>query len=115
MERDVKWLVGIYIQLIDKLIGSSIGKSLYVENVLQGELHFRAGDFKKALRGLLPTEQQGGKELQYMLRCFRTLQFILCDESRFTNAKWINGKTVRVVTVDKEKYKLLKTLSNQSE
>lgn len=105
----------MFVKLVDRLTSTESSlKKLWIENEALGELYFRTGDFKRILLNVLSLEGKPN-ELKSTLYSFRILQFIICEENRFTNAKWIGGKTIRVITVDKKKYLFLKEKIKQEE
>ena len=98
-------MIEAYIKAVGALINAHTeSKKIYVKNAQKGHAHFRASDFKKILSGVIPPKT---KTLEYM-KDFRTMDFIICETDRFTNIRYINGRTARVITVDLNKYKLLK-------
>lgn len=98
-------MIEAYIKVVQTLISAQTGsKKIYVKNTKKGHVHFRASDFKKILSNIIPPKL---KTLEYM-KNFRTMDFIICETDRFTNIRYINGKTARVITVDLDKYILLK-------
>ena len=103
-------LVETYLKVVHALITVQVAnKKIYIEDTKRGHYHFRANDFKKVLA---ETATQRVKPEDYMKK-FRTLQFIICETNRFTNSRYINGKSTRVITVDIEKYVLLKDMIGQ--
>lgn len=93
--------------LTERLMGASSGGKVVCVPTRAGRcLNFRAGDFKKALRALASEKQMA----EYM-QLFRALEWILCEDGRMTNIQWIGGKAVRVITVDANKYKVIKELT----
>lgn len=103
-------VTNIFIKTVGELRVDTVGdKLLYVENKNRGYLNFRAKDFRKTL--CLVLSSAGKKpDVKKYLNIFRTLQWIICDPERFTYTQYVKGKMVRVVTVDLEKYELLKKL-----
>lgn len=100
-------LIEIYLKVVHALITVQVAnKRIYIEDTKRGHYHFRASDFKKILA---ETVTQKGKPENFMKK-FRTLQFIISETNRFTNSRYINGKSTRVITVDIEKYALLKDM-----
>lgn len=98
-------LIETYIKVVQALITVQAGsKKIYIQDSKKDHVHFRASDFKKILS---ETISQKSRPTEYM-KNFRTLQFIICETNRFTNTRYINGKTTRVITVDLNKYILLK-------
>lgn len=105
MSDDARDMIETYIRVVQTLINAQTEtKRIYVKNMQKGHIHFRASDFKKILSNVIPAKS---KLLNYM-KNFRTMDFILCENNRFTNIKYINGKAARVITVDHNKYLLLK-------
>lgn len=98
-------MIETYIKVIQTLINAQTeSKKIYVKNTKKGHVHFRASDFKKILSNVM---SQKSKPLEYM-KNFRTMDFIICEADRFTNVRYISGKAARVITVDLDKYILLK-------
>lgn len=105
MVDETRDMVETYIKVVQTLINAQTeSKKIYVKNTKKGHVHFRASDFKKILSNVMP---QKLKPLDYM-KNFRTMDFIICETDRFTNIRYINGKAARVITVDLDKYILLK-------
>lgn len=112
-------LAGVYVQLVSKLnntnlslvehaegrTGRSSSKKLCVITNNGRYMNFRANDFKRVLVKLIDSNQ-----LPKFMIAFRTLEWIICKSGRFTNVQFIEGKSVRVITVDLEKFQLLKRL-----
>ncbi|WP_324825102.1 hypothetical protein [Sinanaerobacter sp. ZZT-01] len=111
-------LAQVYIELIDKLsivkdspsraIELDTGKKLCVVTNNGRFMNFRSNDFKKVLLMLIESSQ-----LPKYMSTFRTLEWIVCKSGRFTNVQFIDGKSVRVITVDCDKYKLLKKMEKK--
>ena len=98
-------MIETYVKVVGALISAHTNsKKIYVKNAQKGHAHFRASDFKRVLSNFIPPKT---KELEYM-KDFRTMEFIICETDRFTNIRYINGKVARVITVDLNKYLLLK-------
>lgn len=103
---DEKWkalieMMDTYLKVVGTLTSAQVGnKKIYVTDTEKGHIHFRANDFRKALQENLPP----GWKVDSILKDFRTLQLILCESDRFTNIRWINEKSIRVITVDMNKY-----------
>ena len=105
MVDETQCMVETYIKVVQTLINAQTeSKKIYVKNMKKGHVHFRASDFKKILSNVMPPKS---KSIEYM-KNFRTMDFIICETDRFTNIRYINSKTARVITVDLEKYMLLK-------
>lgn len=107
-EMRLENLAGIYVQLIDKLSLQDARKKLCVVTNNGRFMNFRSNDFKKALLMLIKSSQ-----LPKYMSTFRTLEWIVCKTGRFTNVQFIDGKSVRVITVDCDKYKLLKKIEKK--
>ena len=105
MIDETRDMIETYIKVTQTLINAqTVSKRIYVKNTKKGHVHFRAGDFKKILSNVM---LQKAKPIDYM-KNFRTMDFIICENDRFTNIRYINGKAARVITVDLDKYILLK-------
>ena len=103
--KRINELIETYIKVVQALITAQAGnKKIYIQDSKKGHVHFRASDFKKVLIEIV---SQKSKQTECM-KNYRTLQFIICETNRFTNTRYINGKTTRVITVDLDKYMLLK-------
>lgn len=103
---DINNVGSIFIALVDALLDKKVaGKNIYALTKEGSYINFRVNDFKKVLHGLITKESYK----DYMV-IFRNLEWIICNEGRFTNAQFINGKTVRVISIDIKKYEQLKTL-----
>lgn len=108
--------VEIFLGTVNALLSIRVaGKSVCILDENKGYAHFRPQDFKKALDMVITEKNYGIKHNEYM-RNFRTLQFIICDADRLTNTQRINGRTMRVITVDMEKFDLhMSWISGNSE
>lgn len=96
-------LFKVFLDTVDQLISQP--RLFALSN--QGQyINFRADDFKRKLALVVPDYIKP----KLLMESFKTLQLIICEENRFTNVQNINGKPVRVLTVDKNKYDLLKSL-----
>lgn len=103
-------MIETYLKVVQTLVNAQTGsKKIYVKNAPKGHVHFRVSDFKKVLSNVIQTKKT---PLEYM-KNFRTMDFIICEADRFTNIRYINGKTARVITVDLDKYILLKRQSEK--
>ena len=99
-----------YIKLLDTLIGVRIGddnRKLYVETMAGKLYNFRASDFRLGLKKHLAGEVKPDE----FLRILKTLQLIVSENERFTCVQKINNKARRVISVDMEKYRLIKSLT----
>lgn len=103
-------LIKIFLCVVDDLAAQPRLSALSNQG---GYINFRSDDFKKKLKDVLQN-YPGSKKSKAFLDSFKTLQLIVCDQDRFTNVQNINGKSVRVITVDKAKYDLLKSLEWQN-
>ena len=65
--------------------------------------NFQAADFKKMLLELIDPYDKANDYLEI----FRILEYIICEENRYTNIKKIFGAPRRVISVDIQKYRLL--------
>lgn len=99
-------LVDIFVKVVDDLVAQP---RLFAYSNHEQCINFRSEDFRKKLTEVIQTMSEGTK-MKSILRDFKILQLIVCDENRFTNTQFINGKSVRVITVDRHKYDLLKAL-----
>lgn len=98
--------IEVFLGTVKALISIRIaGKCVYILDENKGYAHFRPQDFKKALDKVITEKDYGIKHNEYM-KNFRILQFIICEADRLTNTQRINGKTMRVITVDMEKFDL---------
>ena len=105
MVDETRDMIETYIKVVQTLINAQTeSKRIYVKNTKKGHVHFRASDFKKILSNVISLKS---RPLDYM-KSFRTMDFIICENDRFTNIRYINSKTARVITVDLDKYILLK-------
>lgn len=113
MSEDSEYMrvVEVYIKVIDELLArdSTSDKHLCEWSKDNTLANFKAMAFKVILK------QHGGLDnYRYYMRIFRTFNWIVCKADKFTNVQWINGKSVRVVSVDYERYKLLKEYISES-
>lgn len=99
-------LVEVFVKVVDDLVAQP---RLFAYSNQEQYINFRSEDFRKKLKEVIQTTSEGIK-MKSILRDFKILQLIVCDENRFTNTQFINGKSVRVLTIDRRKYDLLKTL-----
>lgn len=83
---------------------------------------FSPNGFRTALRYVIVSEglearldaksSNHEKIIRELLQVFRTLGFIVCNNDKgFTSTQRINGSLRRTITVDAEKYELLKQLT----
>lgn len=99
-------LVEVFVKVVDDLVAQP---RLFAYSNQEQYINFRSEDFRKKLKEVIQTTAEEIK-MKSILRDFKILQLIICDENRFTNTQFINGKSVRVLTIDRRKYDLLKTL-----
>lgn len=99
-------LVKIFVKAVDDLV---VQPRLYAYSNHEQYINFRSEDFRKKLKEVIQAMSEGIK-MKSILRDFKILELIVCDENRFTNTQFINGKSVRVITVDRRKYDLLKAM-----
>lgn len=106
--KDGIYIVELYLKLISELLGAatSNNKPIFVESHGGAIYNFQSGDFQIMLKELLPPTEKAGD----YLAVFKTLQWIICEEDRFTNVQWIHGTARRVISVDINKYRLLQDL-----
>ena len=106
--RDGVYVMMLFIKVVDDLINIRVdNKNIYIETQSGKLYNFRAVDFRRRLGELLPRDVRG-KEV---LTAFKTLQLIVSKDKSFSNVQFINNKAQRVISVDMEKYKLLKNLN----
>lgn len=101
----------LYMDVVDTLLHRDMvsDNTLCVWTKDNAYANFTVSAFKVVLR------QHGrGDNYRYYMRIFRTFGWIICKKEKFSNVQWINGKSIRVVSVDYKKYKLLKILNAQN-
>jgi hypothetical protein len=97
----------VFVGVVDKLmrVRAPDGGKFYVETKGGRYINFKPKAFRKILG-----ETIGKDAMKEYLIYFRKLRYIIvCSEDKFTNIQWI-GKSVRVITVDREIYETLKEL-----
>jgi len=111
--RDGVYVIELFIRLVDGLLNMRIGdnEKIYIETQDGRLYNFKAAGFRKHLGKLIA---KGEKEKEF-LQMFKTLHLIIAEGERFTQTQWINNKSHRVISVDAEKYKLLKSLKWRNE
>lgn len=102
-------LIRIFLQVVEELMSQP---RLYALSNREQYINFRAEDFKRKLQEVVTMNQSrlGTSKTKPFLEDFKVLQWIISDKERYTNVQKINGKSVRVLTVDRRKYDLLKSL-----
>lgn len=84
----------------------SNGDKIYIETKEGMYINFKPSSFKKKLKEIV-----GMEDIQKHMDFFRRLGWIIvADERKFTNVQRINDKIMKVITVDKVKYEVLKEL-----
>lgn len=100
-----------FITTVETLLSIKVlNKRIYIYDEEKGHAHFKPKDFKKVLASKIT---ESTIKLDEYMKNFRTLQFILCETDRLTNTQRINGKTVRVITVDMAKFELYQRWNNE--
>lgn len=102
-------LTKIFLCAVEELMSQP---RLYALSNQDQYINFRAEDFKRKLKEVVIRNQSylGTSKIKPLLDKFKVLQWIISDKDRYTNVQKINGKAVRVLTVDHRKYELLKSL-----
>lgn len=100
-------LIEIFMKTTDELMAH---QRLYVLTNQERFINFRATDFKKKLQEVV-FEKTGKKKIKSHMDGFKTLQFIISEDDRYTNVQKINGRSIRVLSVDRIKLDYLKTLT----
>lgn len=110
MNNEYMRVVEVYFKVIDELLykDSSTSSHLCAWSKNNTLANFKSMAFKVVLK-----QHEGLDNYRYYLRIFRTFNWIVCKSEKFTNVQWINGKSVRVISVDYEIYKLLKKLISE--
>lgn len=99
-------VVEVFINTVSRAMSSRSpsGAKFYVETKRGGYINFKPRVFRSMLRSLVESDGIAEKYMEY----FRRLKFIVVEKpDRFTNIQWINKKTSRVITVDKEIFEAL--------
>lgn len=110
MNSEYMRIVDVYMKVVDELLYKDASSPTRLcawskDNTLA---NFKTMAFKVVLK------QKGGLDnYRYYMRIFRTFQWIVCEKDKFSNVQWINGKSVRVVSVEHEQYNLLKEFINK--
>lgn len=113
-------IMKVYVLLMDELMGMDVDNA-YVLTNNDTYINFNPADFNECLGEIL---QQPGllsqietqnrvnidKAVREMLRIFKNLGLIICEEKKFTNVQWIQGKARRVITVDCNRFKSIAEL-----
>ncbi|MEY8368181.1 hypothetical protein AALA24_05365 [Anaerovoracaceae bacterium 42-11] len=102
-------LIRIFLSVVDELMSQP---RLYALSNRERYINFRADDFKRKLKEVMLRNHSclSSSKIKPILDDFKVLQWIICDKERFTNVQKINEKSARVLTVDRSKYELLKSL-----
>lgn len=116
-------LVTVFIRLVDELMDSNIdGNNTYILSNAGRYINVQAADFRGLLADLLAektiasqigtnSKANAKKKTDEVLGAFRALGWIVCDNQRFTNTLHFNGRTQRVITVDKMRLDMLRSLN----
>lgn len=98
----------VFVGVVDKLMRARApgGGKFYIETKEGKYINFKPKAFRKILG-----EVVGKAALKEYMIYFRKLRYVIvANEDKFTNIQWI-GKSVRVITVDREIYETLKELT----
>lgn len=103
-------LIRIFLSVVDELMSQP---RLYALSNREQYINFRTDDFKRKLKEVVTRNQSSlrTRKIKPFLEDFRVLEWIISGKERYTNVQKINGKSVRVLTVDRRKYELLKSLA----
>ena len=107
MELEYMQVVNEFLRIVDTLLEKDKSAERRVCIVTNDE---RLGNFKPNAFRSIAIKHVGKEAYRGYMRIFRTFEWIICKPDLFTNIQWIEGKSVRVVTVDLEKYRLIKDL-----
>ncbi len=99
-------LVDIFVKVVDDLVAQP---RLFAYSNQEQYINFRAEDFKRKLKETVQASTGKSKIKQY-LDAYKIFQWIISDKDRYTVVQKINGQAMRVLTVDRRKYDLLKAL-----
>lgn len=100
-------LKDLYLATMEHLLSA---KANIFVNTNQGAfMNFRSRDFRKAVYFALEKQGYEPNRNHYamFMQTLRTMDWIICEDNRFTTTQKINGKTIRVITVCRKKYELL--------
>lgn len=116
IEIDITTVLPTFLATVAFLVNTNIkGRPLVAYNSDGSFLNFKVVSFKTALeRNIIVTEgQELDRYLKAYMQVFRNLKLIITDGDRLTHKTWIDGKSTRSITVDKQIYDTLKTLRNR--
>lgn len=102
-------VVMAYIRTVDGLMSTRLSgnRVIYIETKEGRYINFVPNTFKRRLKAVVGE----GVDVKNVMRHFRSLGWIVVNPAeKFTNIQWIKQKSVRVITVDREKYDTLKEL-----
>lgn len=102
-----KLLVEIFLEVVAGLMQEP---RLYAFSNSERFINFRSEDFKKKLKEVV-LKKTGKRKIKPFLDSYKILQWFISDKDRYTTVQKINGKSVRVLTVDKQKYDILESLT----
>lgn len=101
-------LTNIFITTVGDLIEYRLsnGSKIFIETKGGRFINFKPNSFRNKLQNVA-----GTKEIKEYMKNFKTLGWIITgNDDRFTNTQWINKKSIRVISIDRAKYELLKEL-----
>ncbi len=113
-------LIQLYISVVGNLMSIDDVENMYVISADNKRIYFNADDFRGEIQDALSNEKilsdLAGKDKRIhivthtILTNFKILGLIICDKGRFTSTQRVSGKIRRVITVDLEKYELLREI-----
>ncbi len=97
-----------FMETVKRIIymNDKLNKPLYVLTQKNKVLNVKSISFKIILKKLC----SHNAEYREYLNIFREFQWIICQQGSFTNIQKINGKAMRVISIDYEKYITIKKL-----
>lgn len=108
---DISVITNVFVNTVHKLIEYERNNNtkIHIKTKDGRYINFKMTDFKRSLMSILRDD------VHTYLGLFRDLDWIITSEhKRFSNIQKVNGKAVRVITVDYKKYEILKKLDSKN-
>lgn len=111
MDMDYNEVVKIYLHIVDTLLEKDRLDANRRLCICTGS--GRHGNFRPTTFKAIASNYIDAKHYTEYMRIFRTFEWLICKPEKFTNVQKIDGRPIRVITVDLNKYKLMKELFNE--
>ncbi|MFV0518568.1 MAG: hypothetical protein ACK5MV_14345 [Aminipila sp.] len=95
--------LNVYVNVVDKLLNMK-------GNICSWSKDNSYANFLVPAFKTMVTQHGRGENYRYYMRHFRIMSWIICQEEKFSNVQRIEGKPVRVITVDYKLYAKLKLM-----